>query len=95
MIGLARAGAGRVYLDGELDHRHGYHSYRDFMLKVFRGTANALRTDGIAAFVVGDVATQNGSFLALASRVWDDVGARSGLTLVDVIEDRPFRCRGR
>lgn len=81
------AGVGRRVLDAELDHRHGYVDYKNFMLRVFQGIARALRPDGVAAVVIGDVARPNRDPIPLAERVWDDVGARSGLELSDVIID--------
>lgn len=82
-----QTGTGRRYLDAELDHRHNYSGYRDFMRRIFYGTAKVLRPDGVAVFVIGDVATPDGVSLELAQKVWDDVGAGTGLRLVELIED--------
>jgi hypothetical protein len=86
--GVARQqGAGRKALDARLDHRHTYGTYREFMARMFRGTSRVLRKDGVAAYVMGDVASPSGSSIALAERVWEDLGGTSGLVLLDLIED--------
>jgi hypothetical protein len=81
-------GEGRLILDRRLDHQHTYDSYKRFMLRVFRGTKRVLRRDGVAVFVIGDVAQPDRPKLHLATSLWNDVGSQSGLALVDVIEDR-------
>lgn len=81
------AGAGRRTLDRKLDHQHNYDSYREFMRRTFSGTARCLKQTGVAAFVIGDVAEPGRESVPLAEKVWDDVGAGSGLRLVEVIED--------
>lgn len=45
-----------------------------------------LKPDGVAVFVIGDVATSSRSY-DLAEQVWADVGRDSGLHLSDVIRD--------
>lgn len=45
-----------------------------------------LKPDGVAVFVIGDVATSSRSY-DLAEQVWADVGRDSGLHLLDVIRD--------
>jgi hypothetical protein len=80
-------GAGRKALDAELDHRHTYDTYCDFILRILIGVRRVLRRDGVAVFVIGDVASPSGSSIALAERVWADIGDRTDLHLVDLIED--------
>jgi site-specific DNA-methyltransferase (adenine-specific) len=80
-------GIGRQQLDAKLDHRHTYDSYRQFMLRTLKSTARALNRDGVAVFVVGDVAAPKGPSYALATRIWEDVGDDTDLRLLDMIED--------
>jgi site-specific DNA-methyltransferase (adenine-specific) len=80
-------GVGRKSLDAQLDHRHTYDSYKEFMLRTLRSTARVLKRDGVAVFVIGDVAAPNGPSYALASRIWEDIGSDTGLRLLDSIED--------
>ena len=54
------AGAGRLSLNASLDHGHSYDSYRTFMLRTLKATRRVLRRDGVAVFVIGDVATPGG-----------------------------------
>jgi site-specific DNA-methyltransferase (adenine-specific) len=81
-------GSGRLTLDGRLDHQHSYESYKTFMLKVFSATRRVLRKDGVATFVIGDVAEPDKPTFKLATELWNDIGDESGLQLVDVIEDQ-------
>lgn len=86
--GVSRnGGTGRRALNEALDHQHSYEDYCSFMLKTFRAARRVLGRDGVAAFVIGDVATPGGESLALARQLWDDVGDESGLQFVDLIED--------
>jgi hypothetical protein len=82
-------GTGRRTLDASLDHAHSYNDYANFMARVWRSTASALTKDGVAVYVIGDVADGSGGSVAvpLAQKVWDDVGDGTGLRLIDVIED--------
>ncbi len=80
-------GAGRRSLDALLDHRHTYHSYVVFMERTLQSVERALAPNGVAVVVVGDVATPGQAALPLARRIWDQVGSRTGLKLVEVIED--------
>ena len=80
-------GEGRKLLDADLDHRHGYNDYRDFILRTMQATKRVLKKDGIAVFVIGDVATSDGPPVQLAERVWKEVGELTGLELVHMIED--------
>jgi hypothetical protein len=81
------AGAGRLELDAELDHRHTYHSYRDFMLRTMRGIRRVLKPNGVGVLVIGDVHAPNRPTVDLAEQIWNDVGSTSGLDLLDLIED--------
>jgi len=81
------AGSGRRQLDAALDHRHNYDSYCQFMLRTFKGSRRVLRRSGVAVFVIGDVTTPGRPSVALARKVWDDVGAKTGLQLLDLVED--------
>ena len=80
-------GAGRHALDAQLDHRHTYTSYREFMLRTFQGVSRVLKKRGVAVFVIGDVASPGRSSVELASEIWSDVGDRSGLRLLELIKD--------
>lgn len=80
-------GAGRQTLDAALDHGHSFDTYKAFMSRTFRATARVLKKDGIAVFVIGDVADPGKSTIPLAAEVWADVGAESGLSLVEMIDD--------
>jgi hypothetical protein len=81
-------GKGRLVLDRRLDHQHTYESYKKFMLRTFRGCRRVLRRDGVAVFVIGDVAQPDRPTVDLATSLWNDVGDETGLVLLDVIEDR-------
>jgi hypothetical protein len=81
------AGAGRRSLDAVLDHKHSYESYCTFMRGVMRGLRRVLCRDGVAVVVVGDVAKPGQPSLSLAHQLWSDIGATTGLRLVDVVED--------
>lgn len=86
--GVARQrGEGRQKLDAKLDHQHNYDDYKAFMLRVLRATARVLRPDGIAVYVIGDVATPDSDTISLAHQLWRDVGDRTGLRLIETIED--------
>jgi len=81
-------GAGRKHLDGQLDHRHTYASYCEFMLRTLRGIQRVLKKDGVAVLVIGDV-KQSGQDapLPLAATMWDDIKSQLKLRLVDLIAD--------
>jgi site-specific DNA-methyltransferase (adenine-specific) len=57
------------------------------MHRTLMAVRRALRPDGIAAFVIGDVAKPGRPSLALARQLWSDTGPSTGLQLVDLIED--------
>jgi len=80
-------GTGRQMLDARLDHGHGYDSYREFILRVLRCCRSVLSDRGVAVFVIGDVAQPGQPAIPLAERVWNDIGHKSGLRCVEIIED--------
>ncbi len=80
-------GDGRKKLDAKLDHRHTYDSYLQFMLRVLKGARRILKRNGVAVFVIGDVARPGGPAFDLAHRMWDDIGSKTGLQLIESIED--------
>lgn len=80
-------GSGRLALNSDLDHQHTYDSYKDFMLRAFKGVRRVLKKDGIAVFVIGDVTSADGTSIDLAKEIWADIGTQSKLQLVDLIED--------
>jgi hypothetical protein len=80
-------GAGRKLLDSDLDHRHGFDDYRDFILRTMKATSRVLKCDGVAVFVIGDVATSTAPPIQLAERVWSEIQDSTGLQLLHMIED--------
>jgi site-specific DNA-methyltransferase (adenine-specific) len=80
-------GAGRRTLDETLDHRHTYDSYRKFMTETLQGIECVLKPNGVAAVVIGDVADPGREAVQLARKIWDDAADRTGLRLVEVIDD--------
>jgi DNA modification methylase len=80
-------GIGRKKLDADLDHRHTYTSYREFMLRTVVGAQRVLKRDGVAVFVIGDVADPGKEPVPLARKLWDDVKDDTGLELIESIED--------
>jgi len=80
-------GAGRKKLNADLDHRHTYTSYREFMLRTVLGTQRVLKRDGVAVLVIGDVADPGKDPVSLAKKLWDDIEADTGLRLIELVED--------
>jgi hypothetical protein len=80
-------GAGRKKLDAELDHRHTYTSYREFMLRTVLGAQRSLQRDGVTVLVIGDVADPGKEPVPLAKKLWDDIEADTGLQLIEMVED--------
>lgn len=81
-------GEGRKKLDALLDHRHTYSSYCDFMLRTVHGVRRVLKKDGVAVLVIGDVKEAGKDDpLPLAAKMWDDIKERTGLRLVEIVED--------
>jgi hypothetical protein len=80
-------GAGRRSLDAKLDHQHTYSSYRDFLSRTLRGIRRVLKQDGVAVLVIGDVADPGKAPLPLAKQIWQDIGDKTGLRQLDLIED--------
>jgi site-specific DNA-methyltransferase (adenine-specific) len=81
------AGAGRRSLNADLDHRHTFESYSQFMLRTLQGVRRVLRRDGVAVVVIGDVATTGKMTIPLAQRLWSAIGDETGLRLLETIED--------
>lgn len=81
-------GEGRKKLNAVLDHRHSYSSYCDFMLRTVLGVQRVLKKDGVAVLVVGDVKDAGKEDpLPLAAKMWDDIKDRTGLRLIEMVED--------
>jgi hypothetical protein len=80
-------GTGRKKLDADLDHRHTYTSYREFMLRTVVGAQRVLKRDGVAVFVIGDVADPGKEPVPLAKKLWDDIKDDTGLQLIESVED--------
>lgn len=80
-------GVGRRSLDADLDHRHTYDSYKEFLLRILTGFRRILKQDGVAVLIIGDVADPGKAPLPLAARIWQDIGDQTGLTLLELIED--------
>ena len=86
--GVSRnGGGGRKSLDAELDHGHRYEPYRDFILGVLISIRQALKRRGVAAVVIGDVATPDRPSIALAEKLWEEIGDQTGLQLIERIDD--------
>lgn len=81
-------GAGRQSLNAALDHRHTYATYRDFLLRTFLGVQRALKPNGVAVLVIGDVADPGKDPVPLAAQIWEDLRDETQLQLVDLIEDQ-------
>jgi site-specific DNA-methyltransferase (adenine-specific) len=81
-------GAGRKSLNAALDHRHTYATYREFLLRTFVGVQRALKPNGVAVLVIGDVADPGKDPVPLAAQIWDDLRDETQLQLVDLIEDQ-------
>lgn len=81
-------GTGRRKLDAILDHRHTYDSYCKFMLKTILGIQRVLKKNGVAVLVIGDVKDSGKEDpLPLGAKMWDDIKDRTGLRLVEIVED--------
>jgi len=81
-------GEGRKKLNAVLDHRHTYSSYCDFMLRTALGIQRVLKRDGVAVLVIGDVKDSGKeAALPLAAKMWDDIKDRTGLRLIEMVED--------
>jgi DNA methylase len=81
------SGAGRKKLNAALDHQHTYASYKQFLCRILQGTRQVLKLQGLAVFVIGDVADPGKDPLPLAAKLWQDVGNQTGLRLIELIED--------
>jgi len=81
-------GEGRKRLDAVLDHRHTYSSYCEFMLRTMLGIQRVLKQDGVAVLVIGDVKESGKDDpLPLAAKMWEDIKDRTGLRLIEIVED--------
>lgn len=80
-------GAGRKSLNAQLDHGHTYGAYSEFLLRTLQGVRRVLKRDGVAVFVIGDVADPGKDPVPLAEKIWADVGDRTGLKLLETIND--------
>lgn len=81
-------GEGRKSLNSLLDHRHTYGSYCDFMLRTVLGIQRVLKKDGVAVLVIGDVKeTGKEDPLPLAAKMWENIKDRTGLRLLEIVED--------
>lgn len=81
-------GEGRKQLNEALDHRHTYDSYCEFMLRTVLGIQRVLKRDGVAVLVIGDVKDpEKEETLPLAAQMWDDIEGRTGLRLLEIVED--------
>jgi site-specific DNA-methyltransferase (adenine-specific) len=81
------AGAGRKQLNAVLDHGHSYDAYKEFMLRTILSAQDSLKPNGVAAFVIGDVADPGKEPVPLAAQLWEDISARTNLRLVELLED--------
>jgi hypothetical protein len=80
-------GAGRKKLDADLDHRHTFSSYKDFMLRTTQGIERVLKTDGVAVLVIGDVADPGKDPRPLAEQIWNEIADKTDLRLIEMVED--------
>jgi DNA modification methylase len=81
-------GEGRKQLNEALDHRHTYDAYCEFMLRTVLGIQRVLKRDGVAVLIIGDVKDpEKEQALSLAAQMWDDIQDRTGLRLVEIVED--------
>lgn len=81
-------GTGRKKLNQDLDHRHTFTSYCEFMLNTALGIQRVLKRDGVAVLIVGDVKDpEKDAPLPLAAKVWDAIQARTNLRLLQIVED--------
>jgi len=80
-------GEGRKKLDADLDHRHSYASYKDFILRTVQGVQRVLKPNGVAVLVIGDVAEPGKNPRPLAAQIWNDIAKDSDLRLIEMVED--------
>lgn len=80
-------GKGRKQLDGVLDHRHTYESYKNFMRRLLFGIEQCLTPNGVAVLVIGDVVQPGRDRMPLAEQMWDDLRGETRLHLLQLIED--------
>lgn len=75
-------------VDAKLDDAHGEARYYAFMREALAAVRDVLRDDGVAALVIGDVATPGRPTVNLARRVWEQCAEPVGLKLKTIVEDR-------
>ena len=80
-------GAGRKKLDADLDHRHNFTSYTDFMLRTVQGVQRVLKPNGVAVLVIGDVADPGKDPRRLAAQIWNQIANQTDLRLIEMVED--------
>ena len=81
-------GAGRKKLNAVLDHRHTMGSYSAFMLRTILGLERVLKRDGVAVLIIGDVKDSGkDNPLPLAAKMWEEIKDRTGLRLIEMVED--------
>ena len=61
------------------------------MLRTLQGMQRVLKPNGVAAIVIGDVADPGKDPVPLPRKIWDDIGAQTGLRLIEL--DRGSTCR--
>lgn len=80
-------GVGRKKLDADLDHRHTYASYKEFILRSVQGIQRVLKPNGVAVLIIGDVAEPGKNPRPLAAQIWNDIAEDSDLRLIELVED--------
>lgn len=61
--------------------------YLEFMKNVIQSQERILKKDGVAIFVIGDVANYKGKYIKLAEDVWNYSKEYTNLNCYDIIED--------
>lgn len=74
-------------VDAKLDDAHGEARYYAFMREALTAVRDVLRDDGVAAFVIGDVATPGKPTVNLAQRVWEECAEPVGLKFKTIVVD--------
>jgi site-specific DNA-methyltransferase (adenine-specific) len=78
-------------IDASLDDAHRRAPYLEFMRTVLRDLRPVLAEDGIAVFVIGDVAMDRGRAstdgVGLAERVWEEAALPEGYRLAGIADD--------
>ena len=78
-------------IDASLDDAHRRAPYLEFLREVLRDLRPAITEDGVAALVIGDVATDRGRRIedghGLAEQVWAESAAPEGYRLAGIADD--------